>query len=59
MGYHEIGIGAMTLTWIFISMVVCMAQDLGMYWNTDGWRRPAQDQDPSFLPIFSASELEE
>jgi len=59
MGYHEIGIGAMTLTWIFISMAVCMAQNLGMHWNADGWRYSAQDQDPFFLSIFSASELEE
>ena len=59
MGYHEIGIGAMTLTWTFISMAVCMAQDLGMHQNADGWRCPAQDWDPFFLPIFSASELKE
>ena len=59
MGYREIGIGAMTLAWIFIGMAVRMAQDLGMHRNADGWRRPAQDRDPSFLPIFSASELEE
>ena len=59
MGYREIGIGAMTLTWTFIGMAVRMAQDLGMHRNADGWRRPAQDRDPSFIPIFSASELEE
>ena len=59
MGYREIGIGAMTLAWTFIGMAVRMAQDLGMHRNADGWRRPAQDRDPSFIPIFSASELEE
>ena len=58
-GYREISIGAITLAWTFISMAVCMAQDLSMHWNANGWRRPAQDQDPSFLPIFSASELKE
>jgi len=30
-----------------------------MHQNADGWRCPAQDWDPSFLPIFSASELKE
>lgn len=59
MGYREIGIGAMTLAWTLIGMAVRMAQDLGMHRNADGWRRPAQDQDPSSIPIFSASELEE
>ena len=59
MGYREIGIGAMTLAWTFIGMAVRMAQDLGMHRNADGWRRPAQDRDPSSIPIFSASELED
>ena len=59
MGYREIGIGAMTLAWIFISMAIHIAQDLGMYWNANGWRCPAQNWDPSFIPIFSASKLEE
>jgi len=59
MRYCKIGIGTMTLAQIFIGMAVHMAQDLGMYQNANGWRCPAQDWDPSFLPIFSASELEE
>ena len=59
MGYCEIGIDAMTLVWIFISMAACMAQDLGMHRNADGWRCSVQDRDLSFIPIFSASELKE
>jgi len=43
MGYREIGIGAMTLAWTFIGMAVHIAQDLGMHWNANGCRRPAQD----------------
>ena len=59
MGYHKISIGVMTLAWTFIHMAIHMAQDLGMHQNANGWRCSAQDWDPSFLPIFSASEPEE
>ena len=59
MGYRKISIGVMTLAWTFIHMAIYMAQDLGMHRNADGWRCSAQDWDPSFFPIISASELEE
>ena len=42
MGYHEIGIGAMTLAQTFIGTAIRMAQDL--HRNADDWKCPAQDR---------------
>jgi len=59
MGYHEIGIGAMTFARTFIGTAVRMAQDLGMHRNVEDWRCPAQDRGLSSIPNLAPRNSEE
>jgi hypothetical protein len=40
--YRQIGIGAMSESWIFLGMGVRMAQDLGLFRDVDKWFMPVR-----------------
>ena len=49
MAYREIGIGAMSHSWLYAGMAVRMAQDLGMHRSSETWT--CGNNEPIFTPV--------